>query len=152
MTTLYKTLDEKVRLMKTFIGAVCNNLRVNDEELLKTGSSGGPEYENFKNIMLRANFQGVTEDGKLSLANEAMKCWKPEMAQVQMLTDYVSLLKSIIALLNDESKDNDVWIYRHKATEVVTQESNFANFNTPVIMRNSGTVDLLLNRMHELLE
>jgi hypothetical protein len=154
MTTEYKTLDDKIKLLKTFIGAVCNNLRVNDEELLKTNSSGGPEYEKFKNIMLRANFKIVSDDGKLNLAREAMICWKPEMSQVQMLDDYVSLLKSIIALLYDESTDNDVWIYRHQATQVVTrkQGSNFANVNTPVTVRNSGTVELLLNRIHELLE
>jgi hypothetical protein len=102
--------------------------------------------------MLLANFRSYQHATKKKLACEAMQFWNPAMALVQGLLDYVSLLKSTLALFDNESKINDVWIYPHKAIQLETQRSNFANVNTPVTVRNSGTVDLLLNRMHELLE
>ncbi len=156
MTTFCKTKNDKEKLLKMFIGAVCNNLRYNDEELEETNSSGGPKYEMFKNKMLVANRVTLT-DAKRDRAREAMNYWDSAMAKVQGLFDYVSLLKSTLALFDDDSKKNDVWIYPHKATQVRTrppgpQRSNFAEVNTPVTVRNSGTVDLLLNRMHQLLE
>jgi hypothetical protein len=157
MTTEYETQGDKMGLLKMLIGGVCNNLGDNDAELERSGRSGGSAYETFKSIMLRANFRGVTDDGKRKRAREAMEHWQANMARVQKLGDYVTLLQSALALFDDESKKNDVWIYPHRATRLQTrppgpQRSEFAEVNTPVTERNSDKVELLLNRMRELLE
>jgi hypothetical protein len=157
MTTEYKTQGDKTGLLKMLIGGVCNNLGDNDVEFQKSGSSGGLGYETFKSLMLRANFGRVTDNGKRKLARDAMQYWQPSMARVQTLGDYVTLLQSALALFDDESKKNDVWIYPHRATRLQSrppgpQRSEFAEVNTHVTERNSDKVELLLNRMRELQE
>jgi hypothetical protein len=152
MATEYKTEDDKIKLLKMLIGAVCNNLSANDEQLEETGSSGGPRYKRFKEIMLRANFTGVVHSGKRNLAREALTYW--DSTGIQMLIDYVELLENTLDLFDNESKKNDVWIIPYsQATHLVTkQKSNFAGVNTPVNVRNSDKIHLLLNRIHELVE
>ena len=156
MTTEYKTEDDKEKLLKTIIGAVCNNLRYNDEELEKKHSSGSSAYQNFKAKMLVANHVQIP-DAKRARAREAMTFWDSRGVRVQNLIDYVMLLQNALELFNDVSKKNDVWIYPHRKNYLQTrppgpQKSNFAEVNTPVTVRNSDKVGLLLNRIHELLE
>jgi hypothetical protein len=157
MTTEYETPGDKMGLLRMLIGGVCNNLKDNDEQLEKNGRSGGEKYERFKSIMLRANFARVTDGGKRDRAREAMQYWQASMALVQKLGDYVMLLQSALALFDDESKKDDVWIYPHRATMLQSrkpgpQRSDFGGVVTPVTARNSDRVELLLNRMRELLE
>jgi hypothetical protein len=156
MTTEYTTLEDKEKLLKMLVGAVCTNLSANDEKLEENRSSGSSAYKNFKAKMLVANHVEIP-DAKRARAREAMAFWNSTGVRVQNLIDYVMLLNNALELFDDVSKKNDVWSIPHRATQLQTrppgpQGSNFTEFNTPVNVRNSDKIHLLLNRIHELVE
>jgi hypothetical protein len=115
----YKTEDDKKTLLKTIIGAVVNGISWDVHE-----EPSAENYWNFKNNINNAHHASST-DVKRDFARKAMNYWYLIPWTVNVFTEkiiyYVTLLKNILDLLDDDSKKNDVWIRKHKDPELQTR-------------------------------
>ncbi len=125
MRTEYHTEADKNKLLKETIDGICNNLNVHDKLGSHNYYFSGSDFTKFKNNIEEAK-KMTTPARKRAKAAEAMQYWDWKAGSSwQILIYYVKVLKHILALFDDASKMDDVWIKAEKSSDIETRSASF---------------------------
>ena len=110
--TEYKTDDDKYKLLNETIDGVCNNMKVRLDYSVSPSTRKffwSVNFSKFETLMKAAKEARETDE-KISTAVEALQYWDFAVKlRNELLSDYVRLLRDILAKLRDYSQRNDVW-------------------------------------------
>jgi len=121
MRTEYHTEADKNKLLKETIDGICNNLEVYDKPFSKNKFFSSHKFTVFKRNIKEAK-ELTTPDRKRAKAAEAIQYWDwNAVSSWLILIYYVKVLKHILALFDDASKMDDVWIKAEKSSDIETR-------------------------------
>jgi hypothetical protein len=129
MSTEYNTEADKNQLLKETIDGICNNLDVYDKPFSGNHYFSGSKFTVFKRKIKEAKTM-TTPERKRAKAAEAIQDWDWNAGSSwQILIYYVKLLRNILALFDDASKMDDVWIKAEKSSEIQTMFAQHAHLS-----------------------